>query len=216
MTSTFSIEDFAAGYKQTVDAADNRKQAAVRYLEAEIARCGADEIIRALQAAVPAGATIGEMIVHASPRLTMLYARIPARFQSGIHNHTVCAVIGQLKGAEVNRIYETNDDGELEQVRETTVRAGEVLELSKDVIHCIENPGDQDAHALHLYAGDFRAISDRRSLWSWDGHEEKPFSFPELLKESATAMHESGNRAGLDSLVQAIPKTKAFVDTLAE
>ena len=72
----------------------------------------------------------------------------------------------------------------------------------------------EPAHALHLYAGDFGAIADRRSLWSWDDHERKAFSFPELLKESATAMHQSGNRAGLDALVTSIPASKALVDTL--
>jgi hypothetical protein len=53
-----------------------------------------------LEAAVPAGASVGELIVHRSPTLTMLYARIPARFRSGIHDHTVCAVVGQLVGEE--------------------------------------------------------------------------------------------------------------------
>lgn len=216
MTTTFSIEGFAAGCKQAMAAADNGRAAARCYLEAAIDHHGPEEIIRALQAAVPSGASIGEMIVHASPKLTMLYARAPGRFQSGIHNHTVCAVIGQLRGEEINRIYEPDGDGALHEVRTTSVRAGEILVLGKDVIHCIENPDHEPAHALHLYAGDFGAITDRRSLWSWDDHQKKPFSFPELLKESAVAMHQSGNRTGLDALVQAIPGSQALVDSLGK
>jgi predicted metal-dependent enzyme (double-stranded beta helix superfamily) len=94
------------------------------------------------------------------------------------------------------------------------VRPGDVLMLDRDVIHCIENPGQDQAHALHLYSGDFGAITHRRSLWSWDDHEQKSFSFPELLKESATAMHRSDNQDGLQSLTQAIPASKPMVDAL--
>lgn len=216
MNNTFSIEEFATECKRAMAGAPNRREAARAYLADTVARCGAPEIIRTLQAAIPAGATIGEMIVHASPELTMLYARLPGRFQSGIHNHTVCAVIAQLEGQEINRIFEADAGGSLREVRTTTVLAGETLTLDKDVVHCIENPNEDQTHALHLYAGDFGALADRRSLWSWDDHEQKPFSFPELLKESATAMHHSGNRNGLDALVSAIPAAKTFVDVLAE
>lgn len=212
----FSIEDFAAGCKRAMAQASNGKEAARAYLAEALARHGASEIMRALEAAIPAGASIGELIVHASPELTMLYARAPGRFQSGIHDHTVCAVIAQLEGEDVNHIFEPGPDGSLQEARTFTVRAGEVITLDRDVIHSIENPGDQPAHALHLYKGDFRALGDRRSLWSWEDRQQKPFSFPELLKESATAMHRSGNRSGLEALVEAMPASKAFVDTLAD
>ena len=215
MTS-FSIEAFAAGCKQAMEQGSDAKEAARAYLAEAVARCGTREIIRALKAAVPAGANIGELIVHASPELTMLYGRAPGRFQSGIHNHTVCAVIGQLEGTEVNRYYEPDADGSLREVGSATVHAGEVLKLDRDVIHSIENPGDEPSHALHLYKGDFRAISDHRSLWSWDDRQQMPFSFPGLLKESATAMHRSGNQAGLQRLVEAMPSSKAFVDELTD
>jgi predicted metal-dependent enzyme (double-stranded beta helix superfamily) len=128
----------------------------------------------------------------------------------------VCAVIGQLRGDEINRIYETDGDGSLRLMRELTVHAGETIVLERDVIHNIENAGDEQGHALHLYAGDFRAISDRRSLWSWSDHAKKPFSFPELLKESATAMHASGNETGLAALVEAMPAARGFVDALSK
>jgi len=216
MTTTFSIEDFAQGCKEAMDQASDRKEAARAKLVDAVARHGAAEIMRALQAAVPAGASIGELIVHASPELTLLYGRMPPRFQSGIHDHTVCAVIAQLEGEEVNHIFEPGPDGTLREVRTVTVRPGEVLTLEKDAIHCVENPGDRQAHALHLYKGDFRALSERRSLWSWDDHQQKRFSFPELLQESATAMHRTGNRAGLEALVQAMPASKAFVESLRD
>lgn len=212
--TTFSIEEFAAGCKQAMKQGSDAKEAARTYLAEAVQSYGAREIIRALKAAVPAGASIGELIVHASPELTMLYGRLPGRFQSGIHNHTVCAVIAQLEGAEVNRFYEPDAKGSLRELDSTTLHAGDVVKLDRDVIHSVENPGEQDAHALHLYKGDFHAVSGRRSLWSWDGRQQMPFSFPDLLRESASAMHRSGNHAGLQRLVEAMPASKAFVDRL--
>lgn len=103
---TFSVETFAAGCKEAMTKATHRRKAACDYLEAAIREFGADEMIRALKASVPPGADIGEMIVHRSSELTMMYVRAPARFQSGIHNHTVCACIGQLRGREVNTVFE--------------------------------------------------------------------------------------------------------------
>jgi len=210
----FSIEDFAAGCKRAMAEASDGKEAARAYLADSVARCGSREIIRALDAAVPPGASIGELIVHVSAELTMLYGRMPGRFQSGIHDHTVCAVIAQLEGQEVNHIFERSADGSLRRARSVTVRPGEVLTLERDVIHCVENPSDQPAAALHLYKGDFPALAARRSLWSWQQHAQKPFSFPALLEESAIAMHRSGNDEGLKALVEAMPVSKAIVDAL--
>ncbi len=141
----------------------------------------------------------------------MLFARLPPRFQSGIHDHTVCACIGQLVGEEVNTIYEETDDG-LKVAREVTARPGEVLELPKDVIHSIENPSDEMAYALHLYAGDFSAISDQRSLWDSDDHERLPFSFPTLVAQSIKSMKKNGNRAGLEAVAEAIPAVRPMID----
>lgn len=211
---TFSIDAFATGCKEAMAKATHRRKAARDYLEATIREFGAEEIIRSLQASVPPGADIGEMIVHRSPELTMLYARVPARFQSGIHNHTVCACIGQLRGREVNTVFERTEDGGLREGRRTTLEAGEVLELDHDIVHSIENPDGEVAHALHIYRGDFGALMEKRSLWGWDDHQEKPFSFPELLAESAKAMHTSGNAAGLEALGAAIPKAKPMIEAV--
>ncbi len=212
--STFDVDTFAASLKDAMSRATHRREAARLHLEATIRELGPDEIIRALQDRIPAGAAIGEMIVHRSPELTMLYARVPPRMQSAIHNHTVCACIGQLRGEEVNRIYERSEDGGLREVRQMTVRAGEAIALDADIIHCIENPGHETAHALHLYRGDFGALDDKRSLWGWGDHREQPFSFPRLLEESAKAMHQTGNREGLATLREAIPAARPLVDRL--
>ncbi|MCO4748085.1 MAG: hypothetical protein KC912_25045 [Proteobacteria bacterium] len=210
----FSIDVFAARCKTAMAAADNRQAAAAQVLADAIATHGPEAIIEGLNAAVPPGASVGELIVHASPELTMLFARIPARFQSGIHNHTVFACIGQLKGQEVNTTY-AKDGERLTVVERQMAELGTVLQLPADVVHGIANPGDETAFALHLYGGDFGAIQDERSLWDEDSHAELGFSFPALVQQSVKAMKKSDNNAGLTALVQAIPAAKAAVDALA-
>jgi predicted metal-dependent enzyme (double-stranded beta helix superfamily) len=195
--------------------AEDRQQAAKRYLEQTLAENDPAEMIETLQAAIPAGAGIGEMIVHASDELTMLFARVPPRFQSGIHNHTVFACIGQLEGEEVSTVFEPAENGDgLTAVHTQSSRAGEVVDLPADVIHSIENPGDGYGMSLHVYGGDFGALMERRSLWSANGHDEQAFSFEALVGESVKTMKQSRNERGLEALAEAIPAAKPMIDSL--
>ena len=217
----FTIHGFAEGCKQAMagagagagaDAAD-RQRAARAFLETTMAENEPADIIAVLDAAIPEGADIGEMIVHASPELTMLYARVPPRFQSGIHNHTLFACIGQLAGSETGVAYERNPDGGgLRVKKQVSIKAGEVASLPADAIHHIENPNETTGSALHIYGGDFGAVMEQRSLWTADGQAEIPFTFQALLAESVKAMKASGNQAGLDALVEAIPAVRPMVE----
>jgi hypothetical protein len=67
--------------------------------------------------------------------------------------------------------------------------------------------------ALHIYGGDFGAVMGRRSVWTSDGHKEKPFDFQVLLAESINAMKMSNNTKGLAALVKAMPAVKPLVET---
>jgi predicted metal-dependent enzyme (double-stranded beta helix superfamily) len=213
--NTFTIEGFATGCKQAMTGADDRCQAAKKYLEQTMAENDPGHIVEKLEAAIPADADIGEMIVHTSPELTMLYARVPPHFQSGIHNHTVFACIGQLVGTEVSTVYAQNENS-LDVAEVVSANAGEVISLPEDAIHHIENPNDTTGSSLHIYGGDFYAVMDERSLWSFDDHEEKPFSFKELIKESIKGMQMNDNQTGLDEIARAIPSTKPLIDAYAE
>ena len=209
----FSIETFAKDCKAAMANADNREQAAKAFLQQTLQDNDPQHIVDVLNAAIPKDADIGEMMVHTSPELTMLYARVPARFQSGIHNHTVFACIGQLVGSEVSTIYNKTSDGKgLTQTDTLTAKAGEVISLAEDAIHHIENPNNETAHSLHIYGGDFNAVMDERSLWDFDNHEEKSFNFQELIKESIKGMKRNDNQTGLEEIVKAIPSTKPLVD----
>lgn len=209
----FTIEDFAADCKQAMSAADDRQQAASDFLQQTLDHNDLQHIANSLEAAIPEGADIGEMIVHASPELTMLYARVPGRFQSGIHNHTVFACIGQLTGSETSTVYQKTADGnDLVAADQLTSEVGQVISLPADAIHHIENPHEKVSSSLHIYGGDFHAIMDERSLWSYDGHEEMDFSFQGLIKESIKNMKTNNNQVGLDEIVKAIPSIKPLVD----
>ena len=212
--ATFSIEGFAAECKALIREEGCGVTKCKGLLKKALDENDPADIVAALQAAVPAGASIGELIVHQSPELTMLYARVPARVRTGIHNHTVFAIMGQISGEERSTVYEKTEDGGLRVAAELGVKAGEVMSLGKDAIHHIENPGDETAHSLHLYGGDFGALMDKRSLWTEKDHREISFSFEELVKQSVIAMKEAGNERGIEAFVEAIPAAKSLVDSL--
>ena len=143
----------------------------------------------------------------------MLYARVPGRFQSGIHNHTVFACIGQLTGSETSTVYNKTADGkDLITTEQLTSEVGQIISLPADAIHHIENPHENVSSSLHIYGGDFHAIMDERSLWSYDDHEEMDFSFQGLIKESIKNMKINNNQTGLDEIVKAIPSVKPLLD----
>lgn len=211
----FSIEGFAEECKSAMASADDKRHEARDLLEKTLRDNKPAKIIAALNDAVPEGADIGEMIVHTSPELTMLYGRIPPRFQSGIHNHTVFACIGQLHGTEINVSYQRADDGQGLRVHGTTTNhAGGVISMPEEAIHHIENPDPEVGHALHIYGGDFNAVKDQRSLWTTEGYVKKPFNFQDLLLESGKAMKLNNNTDGLEALARAIPAAKPLIDSL--
>lgn len=211
----FTIHGLVQELEQVMDTVADPQPEVARRLRDTVARYGAEAIIEALEAAIPAGASIGEMIVHRSPKLTLLYGRAPSRFRSAIHDHTVFACIAQLSGAETSVVYEPAEDGEgLAVVRTVTGRPGDVTTLPADAIHHIENPTDEVASALHVYGGDFGAVMGDRSVWSHDAHERGSFSFEKLLQQSVVAMKRTGNDEGLQGLVEAIPAIKPMVDGL--
>ena len=211
--ANFTIDTFAQGCKAAMAGAENREQAAKQFLEQTLKENDPQHIINVLNASIPEGADIGEMMVHTSPELTMLYARVPARFQSGIHNHTVFACIGQLTGSEVSTLYSKTADGKGLTVSGTlTANAGDVISLAEDAIHHIENPDAETAHSLHIYGGDFNAVMDERSLWDFENHKEESFSFQGLIQESIKGMKLNDNKIGLDEIIKAIPSTRSLIE----
>jgi predicted metal-dependent enzyme (double-stranded beta helix superfamily) len=207
-TADFTVDGFAAGIKEAMAAAGTgateRQGVARDFLQAAMQANEPAKMIATLQASVPDGANIAELMVHTSPELTMLFGRIPPHFMSGIHNHTIWACIGQLSGEEKNVFFERAEGSAgLKQVGSVTATVGTVITLPPDGIHHIENPQDDASCALHIYGGDFNAVMSQRSLWTWGDHEEISFTFPALMRESLKRMRAEGNTEGIQATTTA-------------
>lgn len=185
---SFTVEGFVQDVKEAIYATSSRsaeeQQQAVEDLMTRVyAENSTDTIIEVLNAATPPGASISEMILHADDDMTLLWAQIPPRFQSAIHDHSIWANILPLLGDEKNIIFEeekslTSGDAVLDGgnkltvVKEVVVHPGEILKLPADAIHCIENVSDFPARSLHVYGGNFKTIDHERTLWSWKTKEK--------------------------------------------
>jgi predicted metal-dependent enzyme (double-stranded beta helix superfamily) len=183
----FTVEGFVQDVKEVIHASSKsaeEQQQAVKDLMAKVyAENSTDAIIEVLNAATPPGASISEMILHADDDMTLLWAQIPPRFQSAIHDHSIWANILPLLGDEKNIIFEEeksptsgdvveDGDNKLTVVKEVVVHPGEILKLPADAIHCIENISEIPARSLHVYGGNFKTIDHERTLWSWKTKEK--------------------------------------------
>ena len=219
MSNTFSVDGFARDAQAAIKSAETVKdqQVAVKELMTKMyAENSTDTIVERLNAAVPPGANLAEMILFAEDDLTLLWGQVPPRFQSAIHNHAVWANIMAVIGPEKNIIFkeDASGDGTLNVAKEVTVQPGEVLELAPDAIHCIENPTTSPARAFHVYGGNFKALDDERDLWSWKAKDKIHFSLEGVMKESLVRMADGGNDVGLNAVAKAVPKLEPIVEKL--
>mmetsp|Transcript_23269 Transcript_23269/g.50584 ORF Transcript_23269/g.50584 Transcript_23269/m.50584 type:complete len:236 (+) Transcript_23269:187-894(+) len=221
-TAPFSVDTFAKEIKDAMNTASpndvtKRQAAAASYYRSVLSSHTITEIMSVLQNSIPPDANVGEMIIHTSDDLTILYARLPPRFMSAVHDHTIFACIGALIGREQNIIYSLGDGGKdvpPTVEREFVLEPGQIAELSPDVIHSISNPSDDTSHSLHIYGGDFKAVMNERTLWSSDELRAMPFSFPALMKESCLRMKREENDVGLDATATAVPALKPLIEQI--
>ena len=220
----FSIDEFAAEMKAAMAAASANtvaahQAAASDYFRSVLEKYSTDEILTVLKESIPPDANVGEMIVHSSDDLTILYARLPPKFMSAVHDHTIFACIASLVGEEQNTIYslvgEGNKDIPPKVEKEFVIKPGQIAELPPDVIHSIANPSDSASHSLHVYGGDFRAVMSERTLWTSEELKAMPFSFPGLMKESCIRMNKAGNTRGLEATAKAIPALQPLIDSIS-
>ena len=83
------------------------------------------------------------------------------------HNHLIWAVIGVYTGREDNiywRRVPGAPDGLIEAAAARSIGEREVEPLGRDIIHSVTNPVPRLTGAIHVYGGDFFAIS--RSEWN--------------------------------------------------
>jgi predicted metal-dependent enzyme (double-stranded beta helix superfamily) len=102
-------------------------------------------------------------ILLQSTNLFVVQGMFPRGFATGIHDHTVPAVIGVWSGYEDNYLFRRNVVG-VEQTDVRRVHAGEVLVLDADAIHDVHAPSTTWTAAIHVYLGDITAL--QRSSWA--------------------------------------------------
>jgi predicted metal-dependent enzyme (double-stranded beta helix superfamily) len=78
------------------------------------------------------------------------------------HNHRMCAVIGVYTGREDNIFWRRLTDepgGRVEAAGSTLFDERDAEPLGSDIIHSVTNPLSCLSGAIHVYGGDFFAVS---------------------------------------------------------
>jgi predicted metal-dependent enzyme (double-stranded beta helix superfamily) len=118
---------------------------------------------RSLELACPVPVDLSDDgVVYVSDEVLVCHAIFPRRFQTGIHNHTVEAVIGVWSGYEDNLLFEETDGG-LRALGARRVGTGDVLVLGADAIHDVHTPPTTWSAALHVYLGNISTVP--RKAW---------------------------------------------------
>ena len=128
-------------------------------------------------------------ILHRSAELTVTSAIFPRGFTTGIHNHTMPAVIGLWTGSEDNLFYEQTSQGVL-LAGSVRIEYGQVLALTTNAIHDVHVPPSSWSGALHVYLGDLIGVN--RSEWSVASMDAVPFDGEKLHKRWLTAARATG------------------------
>ncbi len=177
----FEVERFVATCRAALEEAS--PQAAVKeVVERAVSRPG--EVERAL--GTPQRAEIGTL--HRSSELTILKIIWAPGMSIYPHDHRMWAVIGLYGGREENVFYRRVPQG-LAQVRGRRLDVSETAALGPAVIHAVTNPLDRYTGAIHVYGGDFFAVT--RSEWDPETWQEHPYDV-----EKATRLFTEVNERG--------------------
>jgi predicted metal-dependent enzyme (double-stranded beta helix superfamily) len=113
-----------------------------------------------------------EVLLHASPNLTIYHITLSPGLQYPAHNHLMDAVIGIYKGGETNFVYPQADD-KLEEPERRDVTAPALIHLPSETVHSVANTGSERSGALHVYLGDLTHTD--RHMWDLQDRQAEPF-----------------------------------------
>jgi predicted metal-dependent enzyme (double-stranded beta helix superfamily) len=113
-----------------------------------------------------------EVLLHASPKLTIYHITLSPGVQYPPHNHLMDALIGIYRGGETNFIYPLAGD-EIDAPERQDFTAPAVVHMSSNTVHSVANTGGARSGALHVYLGDLPATD--RQLWSPTDSQAEPF-----------------------------------------
>jgi predicted metal-dependent enzyme (double-stranded beta helix superfamily) len=130
--------------------------------------------------------------IYNSAELTILNVIWGAGMTIMPHNHLMWAVIGIYTGREDNIFWRRlpgEDGGRIEAVGAKSLGERDVEPLGRDIIHTVTNPLQRFTGAIHVYGGNFFAVS--RSEWNPETLFEQPYDMEKNLRlfEQTNARH---------------------------
>jgi predicted metal-dependent enzyme (double-stranded beta helix superfamily) len=110
------------------------------------------------------------------------------------HDHRMWAVIGIYTGREDNIFWQRpadNPNGRIEAAGAKALSEREAVPLGPEIIHSVINPVSRLTGAIHVYGGDFFAVS--HSQWDPEHLVEQPYDVSRLLTlfEESNRLHAS-------------------------
>ena len=124
----------------------------------------------------------GVRILHRAPDLTVINAIWAPNQFAPPHEHRLCAVIGMYGGREDNVFWRRipgRTHLQIEISGGQALSTGDVIVLDRDIIHSVINPVGSLSAALHVYDGDFFAVT--RSMWNSASLIEGPYDLAAVL-----------------------------------
>ena len=131
-----------------------------------------------------------QKLYHA-PDLTILNVVWGPRMTIMPHNHLMWAVIGIYTGRENNMFWRRlpgEAGGKIEAAGAKSLGERDAEPLGRDIIHTVTNPLPRLTGAIHVYGGDFFAVT--RSEWDPESLHERPYD-----AERAMRLFEEANAA---------------------
>ena len=115
--------------------------------------------------------------------LTILNVVWPPFFTIMPHEHRMWAVIGVYTGAEDNMFWRRlGEPGrtKVEAAGGRALRVGDAEPLGRDIVHSVTNPIARLTGAIHVYGGDFFAVT--RSEWDAETLAERPYDIEKNMR----------------------------------
>lgn len=134
----------------------------------------------------PAHAGVDKL--YNGPDLTILNVVWGPKMTIMPHNHLIWAVIGVYTGREDNIFWRrvlNADGGRIEAAGAKSLGERDAEPLGRDVIHSVTNPVSRLTGAIHVYGGDFFAVS--RSEWDPENLTEGRYDLEKNMRLFADA-----------------------------
>jgi len=133
-----------------------------------------------------------EVLLHASPSLTIYHITLSPGVQYPPHDHRMDALVGIYHGSECNLIHPPGSAGRLAAATRQDVIAPNVIHMDANTVHSVANTGTGRSGALHVYLGDLPGT--RRRLWAVDASGPEPFDNARYLAGARAVTPDSNPR----------------------